>query len=656
MRVTGQLGPFSEALRRTSGRVFGALVVLLAGLMMVGVGSAGAAIVINEVEPDAPGGRPDFVELYNTDGAPVDISGYVLKDAGNGNNFTIPGGTTIAGNGFYFANVSGLSKDGDSVRVYLPAAGQPFATYTWNGEGKQSFGRCPDGTGEFVDTTTVTAGYANRCVDVTPGATWPGGTATAIADNPGTFGSNLSGLVYQPSGTSAPGVLWAVRNSGTSALFKLIYSGGKWVPDAANGWANGKQLFYKDGTGVPDAEGLTLVAGDPNGIYASTERNDADNGGPVSDTSRPAVLRFDTMAPGATLNATADWDLTSDFFSPLPPNAGLEAVAWVPDSLLVAKGFVTDGGVTYDPANFPNHGSGLFFVGVEDTAQVIAYALSTTDDTAWSRVARIETGFPKIADLSYEPESGHLWAVCDDTCNGQTATLDIAQSGPNAGKFFVSNKYERPAGAANLNNEGFAIAPQAECVAGLKPVFWSDDSAAPGVDDNQAIRSGTLNCTALPGSGGDPIPPGPTTPPVVTPPVVTPPVVTPGAGGGTTTPAPALAADTTAPAVQAALTVTKSGKYAVRTTGKFTVAITLDETADLTLSATAKKSSKAKKSRTILKASTRKAVTAGKQTLTLTLTKKTRKALRKGEVITVTLVAKDAAGNTRTITTTVKVK
>ena len=45
-----------------------------------------------------------------------------------------------------------------------------------------------------------------------------------------------------------------------------------------------------------------------------------------------------------------------------------------------------------------------------------------------------------------------------------------------AGRFVVTNTYERPAGMANLNNEGFAIAPQAECVNGLKPVFWADDS------------------------------------------------------------------------------------------------------------------------------------------------------------------------------------
>ena len=96
-------------------------------------------------------------------------------------------------------------------------------------------------------------------------------------------------------------------------------------------------------------------------------------------------------------------------------------------------------------------------------------------------------------DLEFEPETSHLWAVCDDTCNGRSATLDIAQTGANAGKFVVTNTYERPAGMANLNNEGFAITPQHECVDGQKPVFWSDDNNT----DLHALRAGTLNCTVI---------------------------------------------------------------------------------------------------------------------------------------------------------------
>jgi hypothetical protein len=58
------------------------------------------------------------------------------------------------------------------------------------------------------------------------------------------------------------------------------------------------------------------------------------------------------------------------------------------------------------------------------------------------------------------------------------------------GSFGVSFLFDRPSGMANLNNEGFAIAPPAECVASEKPVFWSDDGETGG----HAIRRGTVVC------------------------------------------------------------------------------------------------------------------------------------------------------------------
>ena len=115
------------------------------------------------------------------------------------------------------------------------------------------------------------------------------------------------------------------------------------------------------------------------------------------------------------------------------------------------------------------------------------------------------SGFAGVMGLEFETETNLLWAVCDDTCNGQHETLDIAQSGANAGKFVVTSTYDRPAGMANLNNEGFTITPQAECVVGLKPVFWAEDLLAP-----HALRAGTLNCTGPPGP--DPTPPPGTDP------------------------------------------------------------------------------------------------------------------------------------------------
>ena len=98
---------------------------------------------------------------------------------------------------------------------------------------------------------------------------------------------------------------------------------------------------------MPDAEGVTVNAGDPGAVYVSTERNG--NGG-----TRPSVLRSSTTGASTTLDATNDWDLSADLPA-FPANGSLEAIAWVPDSVLVAKGFhddVTNG--DYAPGTYPD--------------------------------------------------------------------------------------------------------------------------------------------------------------------------------------------------------------------------------------------------------------------------------------------------------------
>ena len=113
------------------------------------------------------------------------------------------------------------------------------------------------------------------------------------------------------------------------------------------------------------------------------------------------------------------------------------------------------------------------------------------------------------------------------------------------------------------------------------------------------------------------------------------------------TPVPITPADRTAPKVRVSLTKpAKQGTYAVRKTGKLQLTITLDERSDLTIKVSARKSSKAKL-RT-LTTTTRKGVAAGKPSYTLTLSSKVRKALKKGETLTIAVQARDAAGNVGT--------
>ncbi|MFE0028751.1 hypothetical protein [Amycolatopsis sp. NPDC059021] len=320
--------------------------------------------------------------------------------------------------------------------------------------------------GLTVAAVTLSAAPASAA----PRATWPGAAQVAVADGSNVFGSNLSGLSFQ-----SPSVLWAVKN-GPGTLYRLVPDGKKWRPDPSGGWAKGKQLRYQDGSGDPDAEGVVVT---PEGVFAATER-DNDNG----DESRMQVLRFDPASSASTLNATAEWDLTKDLPS-VSPNKGLEGISWVPDSFLTAHKFRDEHTkAAYDPAKYPGHGGGLYFVGLEDNGTIYAYALG--QNGSYTRVATITSGLPAVMDLEFEPSTGHLWAVCDDNCDGRSTTLDITAQG----KFAVGATYDRPSGMSNYNNEGFAIAPQEACASGRKPVVWSDDDN----DGGHALRSSTLPC------------------------------------------------------------------------------------------------------------------------------------------------------------------
>lgn len=449
-------------------------------------GPVSSPVKINEVESN--GGAPgDWLEIVNSAATSTDVSGWMLKDNDESHSFSIPAGTILAAGAYLALDVEPAFGLGgaDSARLYTPG-GTLVDSYTWAAHATTTYGRCPDVTGAFTTTSVPTKGSANACRAAAP---WPGGADVSTVDAANLFGSNMSGLWYEGTGGSTPGVLWASKN-GPGTLYRLVWDGAAWKPDPANGWGAGKPLRYPDGTGDPDAEGVTMTAAGPaGGVYMATERNNAN-----SLVSRPTILRFDPSGTSDTLTAAAEWNLTADLPA-VGPNLGPEAIAFLPDSFLTQHGFIDENtGAAYNPTAYAGHGDGLFFVALEANGVIYAYALNQAGGL-FTRIATISSEFPGVMDLQFEAGSGHLWAVCDDTCNGRSATLDIDASG----KFVVTNLYERPAGQANLNNEGFAITPQSECVGGRKPVFWSDDANT----DGHALRAGTLSCTAPVNAGPD---------------------------------------------------------------------------------------------------------------------------------------------------------
>jgi hypothetical protein len=315
---------------------------------------------------------------------------------------------------------------------------------------------------------------------------WPGASAVQTVDVTNAFPSNLSGLHYQPA-TSGAATLWAALN-GPGKLYRLVQSGGLWAPDAGD-WATGKVLRYTDGTGEPDSEGVTKGRWDEPGIYVATERNNQ-----VSGVSRLSVLRFDETAAGTELGATNEWNLTSQLPA-VGANAGLEAITFIPDSYLVARGF-RDSLLAkpYAPTDYPGHGDGLFAVGVEGTGNVHVLALDHTTNQAFL-LATFSAQQASVMDLAFDRDNGVLWAACDDTCGNQSTlfTIDQTAGSPTLGQFVLRRRVAPPSGLPLSNHEGISFQSEAECVAGQKAFFWSDDSNLA----SHALRQGSLSCGSV---------------------------------------------------------------------------------------------------------------------------------------------------------------
>jgi hypothetical protein len=474
------------------------LFALLPALILVGcVGGAGnvvqprdATVAIDQIAADVAGGMD--VPVAPPDGA-VDVP--------------VSGGTDAAPGD---AAVSLDAKTGDSVSSDAQAGDGAIGTdFAVDRDAATATDAKPGTDGRTTDAALDTqidavapsdtrdAGVAVDARDATTSTPdagpltsvpWPGANMVVTADGDNAFGTDLSGLAYQPTAGTAPAILWAVNNN-SAKLYRLAWGASTFASVTTDGWKSGKKMKYPTGDGTPDSEGVTLAELNSTAIYVVAER-DGDN----NDTSRLSILRYDTAGTATTLTATHEWNLTADL-PKVDANKGLEGIAWIPDTALVAKGFFDENlKKAYAPADYVNHGTGLFFVGLETGGQIYGYALDHTART-FKRVATVASGQDAVMDLSYDRDVGTLWAACDDTCDNQTMLLDVDTNAasPTHGRFRVRRGFARPSTLPNEGNEGIAIAPESECMAGKKPFFWADDSNT----DDHAIRRDSIPCGVL---------------------------------------------------------------------------------------------------------------------------------------------------------------
>jgi hypothetical protein len=463
-----------------------------------------SSIVINEVTN--VGGH---VELLNTGSEAVDLSGVEFRNGAGELIHTVPAATMLAGGDFYYVGgLTGLAST-DTLTI-ADGGGGTLDTFTWEEDGIASYQRCEAfGVWTLSELPTATFDAVNACPQ--PGGTpWPGSQDVTIVDDTNTFGDgdgngegDVSGASFDPID---PSILWSVQNKNT--VFKLTKNPTTGKYDDVPGWNGGKKLHFANGSGQPDTEGVTV--GPDGALYITSERDNANK-----DVSYNKILRFDVSGDLSTvtdLTATREWDVNGDITT--GTNLGLEGITWVPDSVLTAGAFTTNGGGVYLPGDYTNHGSGLFFVAVEGTGELHAFALPHDGDTtgAPALVTTLASGFPFSMDVTWDADRELLWALCDDGCGGAVNTLELVD-----GEFGVTGSYARPTGMPNLNNEGLAIAPFRMSDGDYQEVVWTDDGDTGG----NSLRGGLLWRTADLSAPVHPLPEDPA-PPVTenpTPPV-----------------------------------------------------------------------------------------------------------------------------------------
>lgn len=310
------------------------------------------------------------------------------------------------------------------------------------------------------------------------GNQWPGENKVKTVDISNYFGENLSGLNYQPATDNNKAIMWAVQNN-PSMIYKLIWNETYWTSDGSFGWSKGKALSYPSGESNPDSEDLTKAEWDSNELYVCAERDD--------NNIRLSVLRYLDEESSSILKATHEWDFTQELN--VGDNLGFEGITWVPDSYLVENNFFDDNlKQAYNPNNYPNHGTGLFFLGLEQDGHIYVYSLRHESPTKFDLITSFSSGEKTIMSLSFDRDTGYLWTLCDNSCTGAQHVLDL---NPRSGRFAIISDFQRPSSLGNYNNEGFTTAPESECdESGYKHVFWADDDN----DNNHAMCQDSIPC------------------------------------------------------------------------------------------------------------------------------------------------------------------
>ena len=418
-------------------------------------------VVINEIQSNDANGGADWVELANPTNEVLDISGIVMKDNNDANQYVFPEGTTIDKNGFLVITEDefgfGLGKN-DAVRLFENE--RLIAHTTWTDHTNPTWGLYPNVNGnEFRNTIEETPGAPNKFEGIPDVIEWPGNGEVVIYDNEPMFLEDSSGLDFHN------GQLYAVDNgTGKFWILDVAIDG---ALSFAEGFENGKRVrFQKDADNPraagPDAEGITV---DQDGfVYIASERDNSFKG-----VNFNMILKVDPTDEAEDLIALQQWDLTASL-PQVSANMGIEAVEWVSNADVEGKLYDENTKAAFDASHYPNAiANGVFFVALEDNGHVYAYVLN--EDESFVQIADIDGKLGGAMALDYDTYEDVLWVVADNGYNNRSAKITLN------GKKQPDIVHVMPASGVdiNANNEGFAIASKEYTKNGQRPVYRFKD-------------------------------------------------------------------------------------------------------------------------------------------------------------------------------------
>ncbi|MBL5975267.1 MAG: cell wall protein [Candidatus Leucobacter sulfamidivorax] len=357
-------------------------------------------IVINEVESSGGSGVLDWVELTNTGAAPVDISGWIVKDDNDSRTLAVPASTVLAPGEFFAMNTEpdfGLGG-ADSIRIFLPDGTTLVDSFSWTSHAAQTYGRCPDGTGPFIDTLSPTRGAANDCPAP---ATVPPVVINEVESSGGTPGDwiELFNNGAEPADVSG----WILRDDNPSNAFVLpagsvIAPGGFLVADVETafglGGADEARLYLADGATLVDSYDWSAHAAtsygrcpDGTGAFATTlsSTRGAANDCPASP-ALPEILINEIESSGGT---PGDW---VELF-----NAGSAAVdvsGWIIRDNDDSHAFVLPAGSVIAPGGFlvADVETAFGLGGIDSARLYLADGTTLVDSHDWTSHATVTYG------------------------------------------------------------------------------------------------------------------------------------------------------------------------------------------------------------------------------------------------------------------------